>query len=143
MTKLLSAFLAFQVLLSTMSFSIGAHFCGDELKSVALFGKAKPCEHAAGAEKESSACPFHSNPHQEKKDGKGCCDDEQIIVEGQDVETTFSNVEWQPAMDFVSVFKGFATPSFNISDASFSGYLHYKPPILRLDFPAFLQTFRI
>ena len=143
MTKFLSILLAFQVLLSSMSFNIGLHFCGEELKSLALFDKATPCSHALADHDDAPACPFHKKTSQEKE--KNCCDDQQVVVEGQEHETT------------LSVFSPDLTPSFdaitaivlNLSERLFSAtsvnhkYHNYKPPLIRIDIPVLIQSFLI
>lgn len=143
MTKFLSILLAFQVLLSSMSFNIGLHFCEEELQSLALFSRATPCEHALADHEDAPACPFHKKSNQEKE--KNCCDDQQVIVEGQEHETTLSSFspDLHPNFDFITAF------ALNLSENLFSTtgvnhkYHNYKPPLIRIDIPVLIQSFLI
>lgn len=144
MIKTLSIFLAFQVLLSSLSFNIGMHFCGDSLKSFSLFDKAKPCEHSAMADghKGMKDCPFHS---QEKKSDKDdCCNDKEVKVEGQDIDTTISSFSFDlsPHFEFIAAYALSLRNLFQEETYS-SKYLSYKPPLIQVDIPLLIQTFLI
>lgn len=100
--KISAIFLAILVLGSTMSFSVGKHFCGDYLVSTALFSKAAGC----GMEM--------TLPKKQEKDcnvtKKSCCSDEEIVLLGQD-ELVTSKYE---ATTFKSTFSVVVVPtSFN------------------------------
>ena len=62
--------LAFLVLLSTFSFTVEKHYCGDFLMDVSYVGHAEGC----GMEKDASL----------KNNKKPCCKDEVHKIEGQD-----------------------------------------------------------
>ncbi|WP_449301481.1 HYC_CC_PP family protein [Pseudotenacibaculum haliotis] len=67
----ISAFLmALVVLFSTMSFTVSMHYCQGELIDTAIFQKAHTCDMEMGGESEM------------KMDG--CCNDQEIKIEGQD-----------------------------------------------------------
>ncbi len=96
--NLLSVLLAFQVFLSSLSFTIDTHWCGDTLKSIGLFNQATPCKH--NQSNHSGAACHHGLA---KKLGliDDCCHNKKIVVEGlnfdaehpnQDVVLTTSNV---------------------------------------------------
>lgn len=144
MTKILSIFLAFQVLLSSLSFNIGMHFCGESLKSFALFGKAVPCEHSPLAENHSGMkdCPFHSQ--QKKSDKDDCCKDKEVKVEGQAIDTTISyfNFDFSPHFEFIAAYAVSLLNLFQEKTYS-SKFLNYKPPQMRTDIPLLIQTFLI
>ena len=112
MKKTVSIFLAFQVLISPMSFNIGMHFCGDKLQSFSLFEKATPCEHAEST--EANSCPFHANMSTSKK--KGCCDDKEVKLEGQEHETTIvsSSLDLSGDHKFIVVFVLSFTQLFSV-----------------------------
>lgn len=65
--------LAFLVVLSTLSFTIEKHFCGDNLIDISLFANAKTC----GMETAPDSCDT-------KTVKKSCCKDEIKLVKGQD-----------------------------------------------------------
>ncbi len=79
--KTLAAGLALLVLISTVSFTINTHYCGDTLVDTAIFKEAKACGMEIQSTTTSSECSIMK---------KNCCIDEQIIVEGQD-ELKLSN----------------------------------------------------
>lgn len=141
MKSVLSIFLAFHVLLSSLSFNIGMHFCGEKLQSFSLFQKATPCEHAQDST-EKQACPFHAKKQDKKK---GCCEDEQVVIEGQEHPTTVSSY----SADLSSAF-GFTLPlpfllveNWMSEARSPRKFLNYKPPLIRIDIPVLIQTFLI
>lgn len=143
MIKVVSIFLAFQVLLSSLSFNIGMHFCGDQLQSLALFEKAQPCEHAKPNQPESSSCPFHKTAANDEK--KGCCGDKSIKIEGQEHESIISTVsfDFTPQIHFLAAY--IYTP---VENPFYEGlhspqYHHYKPPLIRQNIPILIQTFLI
>ncbi|SEQ57663.1 HYC_CC_PP family protein [Neolewinella agarilytica] len=82
---MLSLLLAFNVLIGSVGVPVSRHFCGGELKSVAIFGTAKSCH----VEKVAS-CPSHPKEGSEVK-RKNCCGDEFDYVqldEDREVETS-------------------------------------------------------
>lgn len=144
MTKILSIFLAFQVLLSSLSFNIGMHFCGESLKSFSLYDKAEPCEHSPLAEYHSGMkdCPIHSQQKKSEKDD--CCNDKQVKVEGQDMDTTISSfsLDFTPHFEFIAAYAVSLLNLFQEETYS-SKFLNYKPPQMRTDIPLLIQTFLI
>lgn len=125
-----------------MQFQVGMHFCGGELKSTALFSKAKPCAHATNGKEEVPSC--HSSKS-ENDDSEGCCDDCEFSMEALDITTTVDQY-WS---GFTSVFQR-AIPSVvdmgawrERGPADDLAYLHYKPPLLKLDIPVLIQSFLI
>lgn len=77
--KVFSLLVALLTLVSASRFSIGVHFCSDELKHVALLEKAQACE------AEEKLPPCHRNTT------SSCCDDEQIVHENlEDALTSYT-----------------------------------------------------
>lgn len=72
--KIASFLMALLVLLSTFSFTIEKHFCGDFLVDVSYFGNAKDCS----GESDVDGCDISVA----KK--KNCCKEEIAQIEGQD-----------------------------------------------------------
>ncbi len=144
MIKVLSIFLAFQVLLSSMSFNVGMHFCGDSLKSLALFGEATPCEHSSMAQEYQGMkdCPFHSSKQNSEDDD--CCNDRELKVEGQQIDTTLNHFSFDcsPQFKFIASYVLSFFPLFQAEEAQ-SKFLSYKPPQLLVDIPVLIQVFRI
>lgn len=67
--------MAFVVLLSTMSFTVSMHYCQGELVDTAIFQKA----HSCGMEQNNQMSSSESDMMM-----KGCCNDTEIAIEGQD-----------------------------------------------------------
>ena len=68
--KIASVCMAVVVLLSTMSFTVEKHYCGDSLVDVSILGNLEKCE---------------MNPEKEAVvKSNGCCSDEVVHFEGQD-----------------------------------------------------------
>jgi|GEM_PF-4675209 len=55
---------------------LDAHYCKGELKSIALFGKAKSC-HELDLHPEKQGCPYHSQGEQHEDD---CCHNEHHFI---------------------------------------------------------------
>lgn len=84
--KIAALQMAIVVLFSTMSFAIDMHYCGDVLVETAIFHKADGC----GMEMEATT------PKDCTIKEKNCCENEQLVVDGQDdlqllVDTTSFN----------------------------------------------------
>ncbi|AUC22435.1 hypothetical protein BTO15_10190 [Polaribacter sejongensis] len=71
--KIMSIAMAVVVLFSTMSLTFSMHYCGDTLVETAMFQKAEGC----GMEMQK---PLSEDCNISKKN---CCNDEQVVVEGQ------------------------------------------------------------
>ncbi len=56
--------------------ALDAHYCKGELKSIALFGKAKSC-HELDLHPEKQGCPYHSQGDQHEDD---CCHNEHYFI---------------------------------------------------------------
>jgi hypothetical protein len=130
--KSFSAVLAVLVLLSTISFTIEKHFCGDTLVDVSIFTEAKKC----ALEAYEIAL--------EKITKKPCCKDQIDIIEGQD-ELKFSSFE---DLDFEQ--QQFITTITYSYINLFEGLLqqiiphkYYSPPNLVTDIQVLDQVFII
>ncbi|MBU3822065.1 hypothetical protein KO566_08340 [Flavobacteriaceae bacterium XHP0103] len=73
--KIMSMLMAVVVLISTMSFTIDMHYCGDKLVAATLFKKGETCGMEMQKQDTSSECSIVK---------KNCCSDEQLLVDGQD-----------------------------------------------------------
>ncbi|MFT5435972.1 MAG: hypothetical protein ACI840_000613 [Ulvibacter sp.] len=118
--KIMSLVMAFVVLFSTMSFTVDMHFCGDTLVETALFHKAKGC----GMEMEkpsTEGCAITK---------KNCCNDEQLVVDGQDeLQLSVDKISFEQQVfiasfvyTYINLFEGF--------DNKVSSFERYKPPLV-------------
>ena len=119
--KVASILMAFVVLLSTMSFTISMHYCGDALVETAIFYEAEGC----GMEMEKPSpdtCAIIK---------KGCCNNEQVEIEGQDelqLQVDIISLEQQV---FLSSFVHTYNKLFEDLSKNISSYEDYKPPLVR------------
>ncbi|MDG5492774.1 hypothetical protein [Psychroserpens sp. SPM9] len=120
--KMSSVTMAILLLLSTVSFTVEKHFCGDVLIDVAVFSSTEKCGPDA----------FESEHQEEIK--KSCCKDILDIVEGQNELTvkTIDDLEFEQQQflfAYVLSFNGLfeVLPKQNIP------HKHYTPPNLIAD----------
>ena len=130
--KVFSVAMALLVLLSTISFTMEKHFCGDTLIDVAIFSKVDTC----GTDMEAI-----SKTITEKK---SCCKDELEIVKGQDKlkKTTFEDLHLDQQIfltalvySYTNLFKGLPEQVIPHKD--------YFPPNLITDIQLLDQVFII
>jgi hypothetical protein len=132
--KGMAILLSMLFLISGTGFSYSAHFCGDELKSWALFGETSGCDMPVLTEKK---CPVHEEmilvvPN-------NCCDNDKISVDR--VEHEASLITTETHADFVIPEKFGASIPFPITaKACFSSHLERPPPINR-DIFILVQSF--
>lgn len=112
--------MAIVVLFSTMSFSVDMHYCGDILVETAIFHKAKGC----GMEMEKPSTDGCSITK------KNCCDNEQVVVDGQD--------ELQLQVDKITIGQQVFIASYVYSyinlfeglEENVTSYDDYPPPLV-------------
>ena len=118
--KIMSFAMAFVVLFSTLSFTINMHYCGDTLVETAMFHKAKGC----GMEMQkpsTESCAFTK---------KNCCNDEQLVVDGQDeLQLLVDKISFEQHLfiasfvyTYINLFEGF--------DENVNSYEEYEPPLV-------------
>lgn len=134
--RVLHITLAFVLLLSSTGLVLNKHYCQDELKSVALFSKAKPC-HKSSMPK---SCPMHGGTSSDQDDSKGCCDDQSEFLKS-DQDQLFHSLDYDQNQgpDFLATpvaFHGFPTDDLAQVDPH---YFNYKPPLILYHRSAFLQ----
>ncbi|MEH6537250.1 MAG: hypothetical protein V7719_12705 [Psychroserpens sp.] len=118
--KILSLLMAFVVLFSTMSFTVDMHYCGDTLVETAVFHKAKGCGMEM-ANPSAEGCAITK---------KNCCNDEQLVVDGQDeLQLLVDKISFEQHLfiasfvyTYINLFEGF--------DNNVSSYEEYKPPLV-------------
>ncbi|MBT8253112.1 MAG: hypothetical protein KJN68_04010, partial [Bacteroidia bacterium] len=103
--KIMSVFMALVVVLSTMSFAVGMHFCGETLVDTALFQKADSCGMELMMKASDSECSVMKI---------NCCTDEQVLIEGQDeLKLSFNDLDLEQQffvtsfyLSYVDLFEG-------------------------------------
>ena len=118
--KIMSLLMAFVVLFSTLSFTVNMHYCGDTLVETTLFNKAKGC----GMEMEKPSTEGCSITK------KNCCDDKQLVIDGQDeLKLNFDKLTFE-RQQFVASFIYTYINLFEGLDKNVSSFEEYKPPLV-------------
>jgi len=131
--------MALLVLLSTMSFSLDMHYCGDHLVDFSMFDKVDTCLMKAEKSKTSGS----SCENMETETEMTCCSDIQVAIEGQDdLKISFDHLNFNQqqfvvsfAYSFISLYEG--------SDEKIIPFEDYVPPPLLRDVQILDQTFLI
>ena len=127
LSKSSSLALALLVLVSTMSFTVDKHFCGDFLVDLAVFSEAEKCgmEHAPGMMEA------------------GGCKDEKVSVEGQkNLKMSFFDLDLHQQV-FLSSFAYSYVEIFVELPQQVVPFADYSPPILVYDIHLLDETFLI
>lgn len=118
--KAMSLAMAFVVLLSTMSFTLSMHYCGDTLVETAMFHKAEGC----GMEMDNPSTEGCSITK------KNCCNDEQLVVDGQDeLQLQVDKISFEQQV-FIASFVYTYINLFEALDNNVSSFEEYKPPLV-------------
>ena len=118
--KIMSLAMAFVVLFSTMSFTLNMHYCGDVLVETAMFHKAEGC----GMEMEKPSADGCSITK------KNCCNDEQLVVDGQDeLQLQVDKISFEQQL-FIASFVYTHVNLFEGLENNVSTYEEYKPPLV-------------
>lgn len=130
--KAFSVSLALLVLVSTMSFTIQKHFCGNILVETAVFS-------------EVDGCGMDMSKFQTAENEKnGCCKDEIEVVKGQDdlKITPFDDLKFDQHLFIASYVYSFVNLFEDLS-AQIIPHKNYSPPNLVADIQVLDQVFII
>ena len=118
--KILSFAMATVVLLSTMSFTVDMHYCGNTLVDTSIFQKAKTC----GMEMEKSSTEGCSITK------KNCCSDKLIVIDGQnELQLKVDKVSFEQQV-FLATFVYTFINLFEGLENNVSSFEEYKPPLV-------------
>ena len=112
--------MAFVVLFSTMSFTVDMHYCGDSLMDTAIFHKIETC--GMDMEKPASeSCSVTKND---------CCNDEQVVMDGQDeLQLSFNKISFEQQV-FIASFVYSYINLFEGVDKEVASFEDYEPPLV-------------
>ncbi|MFB9053103.1 hypothetical protein ACFFVB_08410 [Formosa undariae] len=131
--KIMSMLMAFVVLLSTMSFSLNMHYCGDILVETAMFQKAEGC----GMEMQkpsSDSCSITK---------KNCCDEKQVVVDGQDeLQFSIDKISFEQQVFITSLIYTYIN-LFEGLDKNVSTFEEYMSPLVIKDIFKIDETYLI
>lgn len=130
--QILSVLMAIVVLVSTMSMTVSAHYCGNILVDKTIL-------------KPAQKCAMHDVMSQQNHNDKdhNCCDDEVKIIKGQDqlkLQSTDFELP-QPIFLQALVYTFFVKPVLQ-TDTNPNSY-EYPPPLYQGDFQALYQVYLI
>ena len=126
--------LACLMLLSTMSFTINKHFCGDHLVNTSVILKADTCGMDINFPPTEKDCSI-------KK--KNCCKDEIQLVKGQDdLKLDFSDLNFKQQV-FITSFVITYSNLFEGQASQFVPLNDYSPPIVVKDIQLLDEVFLI
>ncbi|APG66487.1 hypothetical protein LPB136_11350 [Tenacibaculum todarodis] len=115
--------MSFVVLFSTTSFAITKHFCGDTLVDTAIFSEASSC----GMEIEKADSTNISGCSIVKKD---CCNDVQILIDGQDeVQLQVDKISLNQELFLASFIYTYINLFENLEN-NISSFEEYEPPLV-------------
>lgn len=129
MRKTFSVLLSLIILLSSLNFSLSAHYCGQTIIDVALFGEAEACLMAM--EKDC------------KSDEMSCCADRDLIIEGEDYVSTinFENLRLDKIKVLTAVLEfPMILPNEEHLSTPFIKE-HYSPPLIEQKSHVLFQPF--
>ncbi len=119
--KILAILMSFVVLFSTTSFAITKHFCGDTLIDTAVFNKAETCGMEMDLASTVEGCSVIK---------ENCCNDQQILIDGQDeVQIQFDKISFEQKV-FIASFIYSYVNLFEGLDKNVSSFEEYAPPIV-------------
>lgn len=138
MLKITAIFLTVLMLISSIGVSVDVHYCQDQIKSIAFFGKAKSCHD----NKVKQTCHHSKNSNSSEKDD--CCHNDKHTFENLDLDAPnpeFSNLT-NFQLNFISSFFVSLSERYNNKIVQ-NNYREYKPPLLQNNILVFQQVFRI
>lgn len=131
----MAIFMACVVLVTTMSFTVDMHYCGDNLVDFSFIQSAKTC----GMEKVQATKGCEKPMLSEKS----CCSDEQMVKQGQDdLKTSFDTLSFEQ-QTFIAAFTYSYIKLFEGTASTDVSYKDYPPPFVKRDVQVLHQTFLI
>ncbi|WP_339665367.1 HYC_CC_PP family protein [Maribacter arcticus] len=133
--KSMAVFMAAVVLMTTMSFAVDMHYCGDTLVDFSFVHQAKSC----GMEKTQVIASCETSTVSEKS----CCTDKQLIKEGNEVlKASFDHFTLEQQV-FIASFTFSFINLFEGTESNEVPFIDYAPPFLKQNVQVLHQTFLI
>lgn len=138
--RIISLILAATIVLSTGGIAISKHLCNGEVKDVAVFHKAEPCEHSAAV--QPVKCPIHENMViQPDRNIKDCCSETNAYLNDDEPKNTNSS-EFSVTFELVVLYTYFHYLFNNyIQDELTENTISEIPPLLNQDLHVLVNTF--
>lgn len=135
MHKSMAVLMAAVVLMTTMSFTVDMHYCGDSLVDFSFVQKAKSC----GMENAQATTSCERPSPTEKS----CCSDKQVVKEGNDDLKISLDQLTLAQQVFVVSFTYAYSSLFEGTQSEETPFLDNSPPFIRRDLQVLHQTFLI
>lgn len=133
--KYSSLILALLVLVSTFSFTIEKHFCGELLVDQAVFSKVKDCGMSSHNMDTMMTLEMISD---------SCCTNTHLAIDGQDeLKISFDNLNFNQQVIVAAAFTFSFTELFEGSPELVIPFKDYSPPLLVSDIHLMDQVFLI
>ena len=130
----MAVFMAAVVLMTTMSFTVDMHYCGNTLVDFSFVQQVKTC----GMEKMNSSICDNS-----MLAGTSCCTDQQVTKQGtDDLKISFDTLTFQQQV-FVASFTYAFISLFEETPSEVIPFVPYSPPFVIQDVQVLHQTFII
>ncbi len=129
------------VLVSSIGLTTDRHFCGGQIKSYSLFGKAKTCYELVNKETQLSCVNSEINRYDGLAITKTPCCESKTKRFQIDADTSLSTTDFSPTqvqsfiVAFATVFNMSSLPRICVD------YLNYKPPLIFRDVLVLIQSF--
>ncbi|WP_142785836.1 HYC_CC_PP family protein [Changchengzhania lutea] len=118
--KISSFLMALLVMLSTVSFTIESHYCGDILVDASFFGTVETC----------GMDSLQAKSTKDTLERKHCCNNEQITINGQnELSVSFNNLTNDQQI-FVASFVYAYINLFEGLENKASSFSEYPPPLI-------------
>jgi len=115
--KIISIIMAFVVVLSTVSFAVNSHYCGNTLVDTAVFYNVKTCK----VPQQFKGCAVAK---------MNCCSNKQKVVDGQDeLQLTIDKVSFGQQIFITSLIYTYIN-LFEDFDKSETSYQEYSQPLV-------------
>lgn len=122
--KIVSIAMAVLLLLSTISWKVEKHYCMGRLMDVALFTNVDTCGMDMSVSQDNQDVEKAIN---------SCCDDQVILVDGQDdLQLSFNDLDFEQ-QSFLLAYSYFYNHLFQVQEEQEVLNEHYPPPILVKD----------
>ena len=133
--KSMALFMAIVVLMTTMSFTVDMHYCGDTLVDFSFIQSAKTCGMEKVQANKGCKKPMLSE--------KSCCSDEQMVKQGQDdLKTSFDALSFEQ-QTFIAAFTYSYINLFEGTESEEVPFEDYPRPFVKRDVQVLHQTFII
>ena len=132
--KIFSTVLSLIILLSTFSFTVDKHYCGDFLVNTSLFTKAEGCGMDMQKTVSEDGCETIK---------KNCCKNETTYIEANTIEQQALDKQVVEQVFFVAIFVKSYVSLFEEKVSDEFTFHFYKPPLIQKDIRVLFENFRI